>query len=298
LKTVHIAVMAEEAITFLAPKPSDIIVDCTIGAAGHSRGIIEKILPGGKLIGIDRDVNILKAAQETLKSYKENVFLKNENFRNIDSVLGGLDVTRLDGALFDLGVSSLQLDDASRGFSFSVDGPLDMRMSLSGPSAADIVNTTGKDELADIIFKFGEERFSRRIAGAIVAARRRSLIRTTSQLADIVMKALPKTRPWQKIHPATRTFQALRIAVNDELNALEEALRKALDLLSPGGRICVISFHSLEDRIVKNMFKDFALNAELEILTKKPVTPGRHELEVNPRSRSAKLRAAIKMEHI
>ena len=152
MKTVHIAVMAEEAITFLAPKPSDIIVDCTIGAAGHSRGIIEKILPGGKLIGIDRDVNILKAAQETLKSYKENVFLKNENFRNIDSVLGGLDVTRLDGALFDLGVSSLQLDDASRGFSFSVDGPLDMRMSLSGPSAADIVNTTGKDELADIIF--------------------------------------------------------------------------------------------------------------------------------------------------
>lgn len=287
----HTAVMPDEAVDFLGPEPGDIIIDCTVGAGGHARKILERIMPQGRLIGIDQDAQILKIAGHNLADFKENVFLRQANFRNLDLVLSDLGIGKIDGALFDLGVSSLQLDDKKRGFSFSSDGPLDMRMSGAGSSAADIVNSLGRDELADIVFKFGEERYSRRIAQAIVNSRRRSPIRTTAQLAEIVSTAVPR-RGYQRIHPATRTFQALRIFVNDELNALEAGLEKAVLALNSGARICVISFHSLEDRIVKNFFKNCAKEGILDILTKKPVTPKEEELKQNPRSRSAKLRAA------
>lgn len=290
----HIPVMADEVIDFLDLKPGYIIIDCTLGAAGHARRIIEKITPGGRLIGIDQDRRILEIAQERLKDFKGSFTLRQENFRNLDLVLKDLKIGEVDGLLFDLGVSSLQLESADRGFSFNFDGPLDMRMGDSGKTAADLVNTLSKEELADIIFKFGEERYSRRIAEAITRARRVEPIKTTAQLKIIALKAMPRAKNWQKIHPATRTFQALRIAVNSELDALEDGLVKGIEALRHNGKICVISFHSLEDRIVKNIFKEFAKSAVLRIVTKKPLTPKEEELRQNPRSRSAKMRVALK----
>lgn len=291
----HIPVMADEVIDFLDLKAGYNIVDCTIGAAGHSRRIIEKIMPGGKLIGIDQDSRILEKAKSRLEDFKGSFILKQENFRNLDLVLKDLKIDKVDGLLFDLGVSSLQLESVDRGFSFNADGPLDMRMGNSGKTAADLVNTLSREELADIIFRFGEERYSRRIAEAIARARRTEPIKTTGELKAIVLRAMPKSKNWQKIHPATRTFQALRIAVNSELDALEEGLVKGIDVLREGGKVCVISFHSLEDRIVKNIFKEFAKQAVLRIVTKKPITPKEEELKINPRSRSAKLRVALKV---
>jgi len=293
--SVHTAVMVREALEFLDLKAGCYIIDCTVGAGGHSKKILEKIIPGGKLIGLDQDPEILEIAAKELAEFKEHVILTKENFRNLDLVLKDLKIDKVDGVIFDLGVSSLQLESSLRGFSFNQDGPLDMRMSDTGKSAAELVNFLGKDELADIIYKFGEERYSRRIAEAIAQERRRKPINTTAQLKNIVMSAMPKARSWQKIHPATRTFQALRIAVNDELGALEEALDKGVEALKPGGRICVISFHSLEDRIVKNTFRELAKGSMLEIRTKKPVIPQDSEIKNNPRARSAKLRAAIKI---
>jgi len=291
----HTAVMAQEAIDFLDLKAGYIIIDCTVGAAGHSKKILEHILPGGRLIGIDQDEEILELAKQELAAFKDSVILRQGNFRDLDLILKDLKIKKVDGLLFDLGVSSLQLDSADRGFSFNTDGPLDMRMSKTGKTAAELIYSLDKERLADIIFRFGEERFSRRIAEAIVRERRRRKIATTKELAEIVSGAMPKGRPWQKIHPATRTFQALRIAVNEELSALEGALVKGVEALNAGGRICVISFHSLEDRIVKNIFREYAKNGTLEILTKKPVRPREDETGINPRARSAKLRAAEKV---
>ena len=292
---VHIAVMINEVLGFLDPKPGQIIVDCTIGAAGHSKNILEKIAPGGRLIGLDADKDILEIAKKRLEIFKDNVVLKQANFRELDTVLSDLGIDKVDGVLFDLGVSSYQLESPDRGFSFNSDGPLDMRMGQAyTKTAADLINFLTKEELADIIFKFGQERYSRRIAEAIVRERKSRPIKTTAELKSIVLRAIPKAREWQKIHPATRTFQALRIATNDELAALEEGLGKAIGFLKPGGRICVISFHSLEDRIVKNIFKESDKEGILKILTKKPICPSQKEIITNVRARSAKLRAALR----
>jgi len=287
--------MAREVIDFLDLRPGYNIIDGTVGAAGHARRILEEIIPGGKLIGIDRDKKILEIAESRLADFKGSFILKQENFRNLDVVLDSIKIKKINGALFDLGVSSFQLDSAARGFSFNVDGPLDMRMGEGGKTAADLVNGLSAEELADIIYRFGDERYSRRIAQAIVRARRQEKIETTGQLEGIVFRAFPKGASRQKIHPATRTFQALRIAVNDELAALEEGIVKAIDLIGSGARICVISFHSLEDRIVKNVFRESAKTGILKIITKKPVEASEEEIRVNPRSRSAKLRVALKI---
>jgi len=307
--------MVNEVLGYLDPKPGEVIVDCTVGAGGHSKSILEKIIPRGQLIGLDVDSQILEIAEERLKDFKDNVVLRQANFRQLDNVLSELGINKVDGLLFDLGVSSYQLESPERGFSFNLDGPLDMRMGpdcescattlpkKSGKSprrwgartAAELINFLTKEELADIIFKFGEERYSRRIAEAIVRERKIQRIETTGQLKSIVLKAIPKTKKWQKIHPATRTFQALRIATNDELAALEEGINLAIKFLKPQARICVISFHSLEDRIVKNIFREADKNGILKILTKKPVCPQEEESSSNPRARSAKLRAAFKI---
>lgn len=291
---VHAAVMVDEAFEYLNLKKGAIVVDCTIGAAGHSKKILEKITTSGKLIGIDTDREILDIAEKRLENFKGSYILKETNFRDLDKALAELAISRIDAALFDLGVSSLQLNSRERGFSFNLEGPLDMRMGKGAKTAYSIVNFLSRDELADIIFKFGEERYSRRIADAITKERRLKPIETTAQLKGIILRAVPGNKKWQKIHPATRTFQALRIAVNDELSALEAGLRKAIKLLSPGGRLCVISFHSLEDRIVKNIFKEAQKEGAIRILTKKPVCPSRDEIMINPRARSAKLRAVEK----
>jgi 16S rRNA (cytosine1402-N4)-methyltransferase len=286
--------MVKEVLEYLKPVPGCVVVDCTVGAGGHAGRILERISPEGRLIGIDSDKEILEIAGQALKDFQGRFVLRQGNFRELDAILGALDVDKVDGVLFDLGVSSYQLASARRGFSFNVDGPLDMRMGEGPKTCRQLVNRLSKDELADIFFNFGEERYARRIAEAITRGRRGRPIETTSQLKDIILRAVPKSRSWHRLHPATRVFQALRIAVNDELAALDEALDEAVGILKPGGRICVISFHSLEDRIVKNKFKGFGRKGILKILTKKPVYPGQQEVKVNPRARSARLRAALR----
>jgi 16S rRNA (cytosine1402-N4)-methyltransferase len=287
--------MVGEVIKYLNPRPGDAILDCTIGAGGHSKEILKRIAPGGKLIGIDTDAEILEIAKKELDGFQGSFVLRHSNFRDLDRVLADLNISKINGLLFDLGVSSYQLESSQRGFSFNIDGPLDMRMGTGGKAAYELVNYLGKEDLTDIFFKFGEERFARRIAEAITRERRPRSIKTSGELKNIILKAMPKNRKWQKIHPATRVFQALRIVVNDELGALQEALRKAPDVLTLDARICVISFHSLEDRIVKNIFKEFQKEGKIKILTKKPIEPGDIEVEKNPRARSAKLRAAVKL---
>lgn len=287
----HVPVLRGRVIELLAPKPGSTIADCTIGEGGHAEAILEKIIPGGRLIGVDKDQEALDAAAERLKKYGNLVSLIKEDYKNLDKVLSKLGVDRLDGIIFDLGLSSLQLGGPHRGFSFKVDAPLDMRMDTSGErSARDLVNKLAVDELDRIIEEYGEERFHRRIAKAIAQARKIKPIDTTRQLSEIILKALPYRGA--RIHPATRTFQALRIAVNDELASLEEILRKLPDILEKGGRACIISYHSLEDRRVKNCFRDYAKSGLMKVITKKPITPDIEEVRSNPRSRSAKLRAA------
>jgi 16S rRNA (cytosine1402-N4)-methyltransferase len=311
--SVHTAVMVDEAIGYLALKRGDVVLDCTVGAAGHSKEILRKITPSGKLIGLDIDAEILNIAEKELAEFKNDFILRQRNFRELNAVLTDLKIDKVDpaiskeifdmikrkggvdGLLFDLGVSSYQLESPQRGFSFNKDGPLDMRMGLDGKTAYDLVNYLGKEDMADIFFKLGQERYARRIAEAIISQRKARPVRTSLDLSGIILRAMPRNKKWQKIHPATRVFQALRIAVNDELGSLEEGLKKALDVLAKGARICVISFHSLEDRIVKNNFKTFEKEGKIKILTKKPVKPTNEEISRNPRSRSAKLRAAVKL---
>lgn len=282
----HEPVLLAEVVRLLAPAPGKLVVDATVGTGGHAEALL---LQGARVVGLDRDPHALALAQERLAPFGDQVQFLHGNFRDLPAHLSCLGVRQVDGVLFDLGASSLQFDSPERGFSFSADGPLDMRMDPSGPTtAADLVNHLSEPDLARILWEYGEERHSRRIARALVRARP---LHTTAELARVVARAVGDTARRYRIHPATRTFQALRIAVNDELGALEAGLAAAVSLLPPGGTLCAISFHSLEDRIVKQFLRREALAGRVEAITKKPVVPGEEEVARNPRARSAKLRA-------
>jgi len=269
------------------------MLDCTVGYGGHAETLLSISGPATKLIGLDQDPQAIAFSKERLTGFGQRVILRKGNYRDLKSHLAELGVSNVDGVVFDLGVSSPQFDDAARGFSFRQDGPLDMRMDqTTGMTAAALVNSCQEHDLADLIFHYGEERYSRRIARAIVRAREDGPIETTGALAAVIAGAVPSSYRHGRIHCATRTFQALRIVVNHELEGLESSLKDAADLLVSGGRMCVISFHSLEDRIVKRTFRALAQgsDADLTILTKKPILPTEQECLANPRARSAKLR--------
>lgn len=308
----HLSVLPEEVLQYLAPKAGGIYLDGTLGGAGHSALIAARCAPGnGLLIGVDRDQEALAAAGRKLAEFGDAVRLVHGDFAGLGEYLDKLEIPGLDGFLFDLGVSSHQLDSGERGFSFQQDAPLDMRMDTSrGETAADLVNDLSEHELERIIKEYGEERWAKRVAAFIVKARQEARIETTFQLVDIIKGAIPKAKWEERLHPATRTFQGLRIAVNHELESAENGLRSAIERLKPGGRGVVISFHSLEDRIVKHVFKEFAAGCtcprnlpmcvcgnqpKIRILTGKPVMAGEEELSRNPRARSAKLRAIEKL---
>jgi 16S rRNA (cytosine1402-N4)-methyltransferase len=294
----HIPVMAKEVVFWLAQEGRRAYLDCTVGYSGHAEKLLEASGSDSRLIGLDRDAEAIAASLERLARFGDRVILIHGHFVDLKQHLAANGITQVDAALFDLGVSSTQLEEPARGFSFQGEGPLDMRMDQSiGGTAADLINRWPEAQLADTIFQFGEERFSRRIARAIVRARERHPLSTTKELVSVIEEAVPANYRHGRIHCATRTFQAFRIAVNQELDCLEPALRDAVDVLSPGGRLCVISFHSLEDRIAKHTFR--ALSGKdspsLTVLTKRPQVPTREESERNPRSRSAKLRAAQRL---
>lgn len=286
----HEPVLLTETIELLAPARGGLFVDCTVGLGGHAHALLTA--GATRVLGLDRDPEALRLARERLEPFGDRVELVHADYRDLGRVLDDRQIAGIDGALADLGVSSLQFDGEGRGFSFRRDEPLDMRMDRSrGPTAADLLATVDETDLANVIYQHGEERFSRRIARAIVEARRGGRIGTTGQLAAIVRRAVP-TRGYQRIDPATRTFQALRIWVNRELEGLEAFLAGACSRLLAGARLAVISFHSLEDRVVKHAFRALAqTGAALRILTRRPVVPGEAEVERNPRARSAKLRA-------
>jgi 16S rRNA (cytosine1402-N4)-methyltransferase len=304
----HTPVMVTEVIASLRCRAATVTVDGTVGGGGHAEAILENTAPDGILIGIDADADALRTAEKRLARFGKRTILVKGNFADMETILADRRIGKVDGILLDLGVSSHQLVTAERGFSFAMDAPLDMRMDASRPtSASDLVNTLPWEELARIIRDYGEERMAGRIARAIAKGRINSAIRTTTDLASVVLRALPPDAERQRIHPATRTFQALRIAVNDELTNLRKALADGAERLQSGGRFSVISFHSLEDRIVKNAFRagekgctcppDLPICAcggkpTMKVLTRKPVTPGDDEIGDNPRARSAKLRTA------
>lgn len=295
----HVPVLYQEVLSAIQPTAGSRIIDGTVGAGGHALGILERSAPDGALLGLDRDPVTLPLAQQRLARFGERVELRHGSFRQLQAHAGAIGWTAVDGVLLDLGLSSLQLDDPDRGFSFRSDGPLDMRFDpTSGATAAELVNRLPENELADLIYRFGEERQSRRLARAIAAARP---IRSTAELAELIAKARRGRRG--KTHPATRTFQALRIAVNDELSALEQALPQAVQLLKSGGRLVVIAFHSLEDRIVKQFMREHSQDgsgvserggqrASLRLIQRKPFRPSEAEIERNPRARSARMRVA------
>ncbi len=289
----HEPVLAAEVLALLEPRGGETWVDCTVGGGGHSRLIAQRVAPSGRLIGLDHDATMLDLARPRLAGFP--VTLVHASFDQVESVLRELKIAAVDGVLADLGISSDQLDDPARGLTFQHEGPLDMRMDRSsGVSAADLAARLSERELADLIYEFGEERYSRRIAKRIVEARRKEPIRTTRQLAELVRSCVPRERRshGKGIDPATRTFQALRIAVNDELAALDTLLARLPALVRRDGRVGMISFHSLEDRRVKQAFRDADV---WRVVTKKPVTAGDEELRRNPRSRSAKLRVAMRI---
>ena len=287
----HIPVMPAEVLQFLRPEQGGLFVDCTVGLGGHSRALLEA--GATRIIGLDRDLDALARARETLAPWGDRVELVHADYRAIDDVLDRRQIDRVDGALVDLGVSSLQFDEPGRGFSFQRDEPLDMRMDRSrGDTAADLVARSSERDLADAIFQYGEERRSRRIARAIVTAREEAPIDTTGRLAAIVRRAQPR-HGYSRIDPATRTFQALRIWVNQELDGLDRFVEAAARRLRTGARLVMIAFHSLEDRIVKHTLRALQHGEGLvQVLTKKPWVPGDEEVARNPRARSAKLRAA------
>ncbi len=285
--------MAGRIIVWLRPKPHGTYVDCTLGLGGLAAGILECSGPDGLLIGIDQDEKAIEMAQSRLASYVGRTHFIHGSFLDLKQHLAAIGVSNIDGAVFDLGISSAQLGQASRGFSFLLDGPLDMRMDQSrGGTAADLINQLGEAELADMIFQFGEERYARRIARRIVQERNSAPLLTTQQLVAVIRAAVPPVYRHGRIHFATRTFQALRIAVNREIEILDPAIHAATALLAPGGRLCVVSFHSLEDRIAKQTFRGLS-HGEAPLfttLTKKPEIPSEDERRENPRARSAKLR--------
>lgn len=296
---------------YLDPKPGEIFVDGTLGGAGHSLEIAKRIQPGGVLIGIDQDVNALKAARERLKDFGGSVVTVHDNFRNLKSIVRDRGFQEVDGILLDIGVSSHQLDEDERGFSYMHDGPLDMRMDRTSEyTAEDLVNEEPEQEIARIIREYGEEKWAARIAKYIAEERKKYRIDSTLKLVEIIKKAIPAAARREGGHPAKRTFQALRIAVNDELEALKSALQDGVKILRPGGRIAVITFHSLEDRIVKTVFNDMEKPCTcpprlpvcvcgkeplLKVITRKPITASEEELQKNSRAKSAKLRAALRV---
>ncbi len=290
-ETIHRPVLVEEVTEFLNVRPDGVYIDATVGGGGHARAILER-LTSGRLLGIDRDPLALTVARQRLSAFGDKVKLMQGNFADIDGLHAASGLSAADGVVADLGLSSMQLADASRGFSFNLEGLLDMRVDpASETSAADLVNYASERELADLIFKFGEERHSRRIARAIMRARP---LRTSTELAQVVTRAIPSRPGPHQIHPATRTFMALRVAVNAELDNLEQLLARVLSVMSIGGRVAVIGFHSLEDRVVKRSFAAWQREGRAKVLTRKVVRPGEDELSVNPRARSAKLRVAEK----
>ena len=305
----HISVLLEECLDGLNIKPDGIYVDGTLGGAGHSSQIAKR-LTTGRLIGIDRDPVALKAAGERLAPYQENVTLVHSNFCEMAQVLKDLNIPGVDGILLDLGVSSPQLDDGQRGFSYMLDAPLDMRMNNEDPLTAHVVvNTWSQEELKRILYTYGEERYAPQIAAAICRRREEKTIDTTLELVDVIRSAMPPAALREKQHPAKRSFQAIRIAVNDELGSVERVLEDAVDLLNPGGRLAIITFHSLEDRIVKTAMADAAKGCtcppnfpvcvcgkkpKVKLISRKPIVASDAELEANPRSRSAKLRVCEK----
>ncbi len=307
----HRPVLLHECMEALAIRPEGVYVDGTLGRAGHSLAIAQR-LTTGRLIALDRDETALAAARERLAAYRDRVTLVHSNFSQVRQVLSSLGVDRADGMLFDLGVSSPQLDEAARGFSYQQDAPLDMRMDASAAlTAREVVNTYSEEELRRILFDYGEERYAPRIARAIVASRQARRIETTLELVEIIRSAMPAKALREKQHPAKRSFQAIRIAVNDELGELTPMLRGAVESLRPGGRLAVITFHSLEDRIVKQELREMATGCtcppefpvcvcgkkpQVHLVNRKPVTASAEELQENPRARSAKLRVAERTE--
>jgi 16S rRNA (cytosine1402-N4)-methyltransferase len=306
----HVPVLLAETASYLHPEDGKRYVDCTVGAGGHAKEILRLSAPSGRLLGMDADPEAAERAREALLPYGARATIVNENYANLLTILRAHNFAPVDGILLDLGLSSYQLDNAERGFSFQGDAPLDMRFDpRTGPTAADLVNTLAEDDLANLIYKYGEERRSRAVARAIVQERERRPIATTAQLAQLVGRVV-RGRPGG-IHSATRTFQALRIAVNEELDAVETVLPQAVEALAPGGRLAVITFHSLEDRIVKHYLRAEAIGCicppelpvchcgrkpRVALVTKKPVVASPEEMSVNPRSRSAKLRVAERLE--
>lgn len=302
----HQPVLYQQVMNALAPEKGSLFLDGTLGAGGHAKGILQASTPHGQLLGLDRDAEAMKMARQRLRAYKDRLILRQASYRNAPDILDQVGWKRVNGILLDLGVSSMQIDQPQRGFSFMEDGPLDMRFDQDQEvTAADLLNSLEEPELASIIWEYGEERYSRQIARAIVDARP---IQTTRDLARLVQSVVPGHG--SQIHPATRTFQALRIATNEELEVLSTALPELLNRLAPAGRIAIISFHSLEDRIVKQYFKKESSDclcppkqpvctcghqASIKVLTKKPVRPDKHEIEHNPRARSARLRVAEKL---
>ena len=323
---IHVPVLQKEVLQYLNPKPNENFIDATIGEGGHSAAILERIAPRGKTLGIDQDSEILKAAKFKIQKskFKNNLVLVCDNFANLKEIVKKKKFGRVKGILFDLGLSSWHLEKSGRGFSFhpvrnftktkasfhacqskisngvQKKEPLDMRYSprLTRLKAEEIINNWSESEIERILREYGEEKFAQQITKEIVKERRLGVIKTTFQMVRILKKATPGWYQRRKIHFATKTFQALRIAVNNELDNLKKALPQALNILSPGGRLLIISFHSLEDKIVKNFFRQALKQGKLEILTKKPIRPSEEEIKMNPRSRSAKLRAAIKTKQV
>ena len=307
----HRSVLLDECIEGLNIKPDGIYIDGTAGGGGHSYHIAERLTEGGRLIAIDRDDAAIAAAGERLKPFEDRVTIVRNNFSSIADVCMMLGIERIDGVLLDLGVSSYQLDTAERGFTHNTDAPLDMRMDRRGSlDAFTVVNTYSADELKRVLWNYGEEKFAPKIVSAIIKRREKELIKTTGELVDIIKSAIPASAREGGHHPAKRTFQAIRIEVNGELDAIEPAIRSATSLLAPGGRVAIITFHSLEDRIVKQTYADLGSGCNcpkslpicvcgrvpsVKVLTRKPILPSAEEIESNPRSRSAKLRIAEKL---
>lgn len=287
----HASVLLKETVEWLDPRPGKTLVDGTLGRAGHAAVLLDRLGPEGRLVGLDKDPEAIAAGKGSLARFGTAAVIRQADFGDTGHVLSEIGVGKVDGVLLDLGVSSPQLDRADRGFSFQQEGPLDMRMDPAARlTAEEIVNRWPEEKIRQILWELGEERMSRQIAGRIVEARRRTPIRTTKELENVIFHAMPKAMRYGRIHPATRSFQALRIAVNGELESLDKFLKEAPGFLKEGARVAIISFHSLEDRKVKQSFRQWEKDKMGKVLTKKPVEAAEAEREANPRSRSAKLR--------